>query len=152
MTKLTLSLILLTASLLFSCSDNKEATPVDESKLHILHETVVVEAVYFHEKNKYTVASIEDKELKMISLPHYGHQNLKPRIFIDVPAGEKSWYEVKYERKSKNSNLRKTHFNDNVNNYEVKPFIHIHISSIDQLNTADWNNGKFGSGKTTRIN
>lgn len=149
MTKLSLSLIILSASLLFSCSGNKEITPAEEAELHIFHEKVTVEAVYYHESGRYSVAVLDGNELKMTRLPSGNHRQLTPKIFVDVPAGQNSWYEIKYEKESEFSDIREIYFGKD--SYKIKPFIHIHIHDVNDLNNAGWNHGKFGRGQTVKI-
>jgi hypothetical protein len=122
----------------------------DETKLNVYHEIKKVEAVYYHEIGKYSVAVLEGNEVKMLELPNYKHKNINPKVFMDVEEGQKSWFEIKYEQEDTNNTSRKTYFT-NTHGDKIKPYIHIHIRDINDLNNGGWNHGKFGSGKTIKI-
>ena len=66
----------------------------------------------------------------------YGH-SVKTTVFVDVPEGSNSWYKVDVNFNKMNG---------------MSGIFEIHISSINEVNTARWNHGKFGKGQTSRIN
>lgn len=97
-------------------------------------KTEKIEAVYWHERNQYSVAVKQGNKIKMVMLP--SRHGIDLNIICDVASDESCWYEYNYKN----------------NGYGgVTGFLNIHIRSIDDINTADWNHGKFGSGKTQRI-
>ena len=95
---------------------------------HLYVEKTEIESVYYHELNTFSVAFLYESRLIMVNVP-------KATILLD--ADGKSWYECDYKRNSWNGN--------------TIGGCTIHIKNIDELSTADWNHGKFGSGSTKRI-
>jgi hypothetical protein len=91
------------------------------------------EAVYFHEKNKYSVMTIT-KSGQLKNIKYY--YPVETTVTVDVPEGSKAWYKV------------------DVNHNGCKGMsgtFDIHVHSIKDINTAGWNHGKFGSGQTHQI-
>lgn len=101
------------------------------AKTYIKHE---VDAVYWHEHAKYTVAIIQGDNVEMRQLPFM----VRVSLVTDLGEGQKSWYEC-----SLNYSEWSGHSKDS--------WCRIHIRSLGDLQTAGWNHGKFGSGSTTRI-
>lgn len=93
-----------------------------------------VEAIYWHEKNRYSVATVDGNELSIKVMPTCG---VTPKIIMDVKLGDKSWYFC--ER-----------YYSKFNGYN-NPYCEIHLEGVDSIRTADWNHEKFGSGETARI-
>lgn len=93
-----------------------------------------VDAVYWHEGKRYTVVKINPKngKLTFIKLPS-DKEKVKTEVFID--ATNKCWYEYYYEH-------------DYTGN---EGWCKIHLISLDDLRTADWNHGKLGNGSTVRV-
>ena len=108
------------------------------SKTHIdIKEDI--EAAFYHQSGRYSViVKGENEELISVSMPNW--LDIETKVFTDVKEGEKNWYRVKYTR-------------NNFNGIESDEsnLAEIHIKSVDDLNPADWNYGKFGSGKTEKI-
>lgn len=88
-----------------------------------------IEAFYYHEPGRYTAAVLKDSVVKMIRVPD-------PIIIVD--AKDKEWLVCQYRRNSWNG-----HSDGNC---------YVHLRSVNSMNTAGWNNGKFGKGTTSRIN
>lgn len=96
----------------------------------LLTEPTEIEAAYYHENNRFSVAVLnEDGKLRMVNL-------VRTSVFIEETT-DHNWYECDYS------------YNTWTGKYIGGCSIHLH--SIDGLNTAGWNHGKFGRGDTTRI-
>lgn len=95
-----------------------------------------LDAVYFHEKNRYSGMVVENGVVRTVTLPTY--HELDYTVFTDVKPGERSWYEYRYLW-SELSGVR-------------EGYLHIHIRAVDQIGTACWDHGKLGNGCTQRIN
>ena len=91
--------------------------------------------IYMHEMNLYSFSKIEGNEVKSFRASPYWCQNTK--VFQDLPKEEKMWVEVT------------TLYGDIYGERAVKVEIHIH--DANEIGTAGWNHGKFGSGQTTKI-
>lgn len=100
-----------------------------------MHEKRSVEAIYWHEGDRYSAAIVNGDSVVMHRIPIYNKYRLT--VAIDVKRGEKPWYECSWNFSQMWGATNST--------------CSIHIKSIDSLKTADWNHGKFGSGTTTRI-
>lgn len=97
-----------------------------------------IDAVYWHENDRYTVTTIDNDIVTRVKIPMWGHS--KPStivLYTDVAPDAKSWYDCNWL------------WNNWTGGSDGRCEIHIH--SIDELGTADWNHGKFGTGSTTRI-
>ena len=90
------------------------------------NKTSEIKAAYMHEAGRYSIMVQDANTLSLVKL---GYATIK----TDVTAGSNIWYEATY----------------NGMNECVESTIHLH--SVDDLNTAGWNHGKFGSGTTHRI-
>lgn len=89
----------------------------------------IIQSVYYHEKGRYSVSVMESNRLKMVNVPGV--------VLIVDKDTDHLWYECDYKRNSWNGQT--------VGN------CYIHIRSVNDINTAGWNHGKFGSGTTIRI-
>ena len=98
-----------------------------------------IDAVYWHENEQYTAKVIEpDNSVTDYRLPPWGAgERNSMHLYLDVLPDEQSWYSCtwKYRGLDGSKDCR----------------CEIHIHNLDELGTADWNHGKFGSGSTTRI-
>lgn len=101
-----------------------------------VYEKEEIVAVYYHEGGRYSVMIERDNELVSRELP----RELGTKIFTDIKDGESMWYELRYVSNYLNGLERGA---DNIS--------HIHIRNVNDLKTADWNRGKFGRGKTTKV-
>lgn len=99
---------------------------------HVMGKTEV-DAVYWHEGRRYTFITIdENNKLIFTRVPVFSY---KVKLDVTIDAKNKCWYEYNY-------------ITDWGGAYG---WFKIHLTSLDDLKTADWNHGKFGSGTTTRI-
>ena len=99
-----------------------------------------VDAIYWHEGLRYTIMVENDGVITTRRIPPWGHaMNKNIRLYTDAGPGEKAWYECEWTRNTWTGADLDTAYCD------------MHIHNIDELGTADWNHGKFGSGSTTRI-
>ena len=99
-----------------------------------------IDAIYWHEGLRYTVMVENAGVITKRRLPPWGHAMDKNiTMYTDVEVGEKSWYKCEWARNNWLGPDLDTAYCD------------IHIHSLNELGTADWNHGKFGSGATTRI-
>ena len=97
-----------------------------------------IDAIYWHEGVRYTVSVIDDAGLvSNYKIPPFAEHTGKVLLYTDAEDGEKAWYVCDWL------------FNNMTGSSDGLCEIHIH--NIDELGTADWNHGKFGSGSTTRI-
>ncbi len=98
-----------------------------------------VEAIYWHEGERYTAVTENADVLEHHRIPPFAAGPGAVTLYKDAVPGEKSWYKCEWTR----------------NNWTgADPdlsYCDIHIHSIDELGTGNWNHGKFGSGSTTRI-
>lgn len=94
-----------------------------------------VEAIYWHERNRYSAAIVRGDTIDMHRIPIFSSSDVT--VLQDVPAKEKPWYECEW----KYDGFKGNHGG----------WCNIHIHSVDPLRTADWNHGKFGTGSTKRI-
>jgi hypothetical protein len=94
-----------------------------------------IDALYWHERNRYTVISIdEDGIARQYRIPRFtvGEVNLH----TNLDSTTKPWYKCEWVHNSWTG---------------TEGACDIYIHNLDELGTADWNHGKFGSGSTTRI-
>jgi len=84
-------------------------------------------SVYYHEHGKYSVGIFDTGLLKIKHLPYGAHVD----IWMDVSPEDEMWYDSWDSDKTGGCS--------------------IHIHDIDDIGTAGWNHGKFGSGTTVRI-
>lgn len=115
-------LISLIALLLVGCSD-----PI----VHKYKRDIV--SVYYHEGNDYSVGIFDTGLLTIKRLPPAAHVS----VWLDVSPEDNMWYECDFTRYKFTG--------------DTTGGCNIHMHDIDDLNTAGWNHGKFGSGTTTRI-
>ena len=99
-----------------------------------------IEALYWHEGERYTAVTVNADVVSRQRIPPWGHAMDKNiRLYTDAEPSEKAWYKCEWTR------------NDWFGADLDTAFCGIHIHNLDELGTADWNHGKFGSGSTTRI-
>ena len=98
-----------------------------------------VEAIYWHEGERYTAMTNNADVITRHRIPPYHGVYSSVTLYTDVPADEKSWYKCEWDFRPLDGADTDTAYCD------------IHIHNLDELGTADWNHGKFGSGSTTRI-
>lgn len=93
-------------------------------------------AVWKHEVGRYSITYKEGHELIDYNFNKDG-RSVYPSfsIIADVPEDSNMWYEARYDL--------------NANMSTAKVFIH--VRSIDDINGAGWNYGKFGRGSTERV-
>ena len=88
-----------------------------------------IEAFYYHEQGRYTAAILSDSVLTMVRVR---------AAIITMDARGKPWYECDYMH--------------DINISQHKGACYVHLRSINDINTAGWDHGKFGSGTTSRLN
>lgn len=98
-----------------------------------------IEALYWHEGERYTAVTINADVVSRHHIPPYYDVYRSVTLYTDVEPDEKSWYECGWTWNPWSGTDTDTAYCD------------IHIHDLDELGTADWNHGKFGSGSTTRI-
>ncbi len=96
----------------------------------VINDKKEVAAVYWHEYNRYSVSIVNDGVVNMYRLPY--------RVLVFTGA-KKPWYLCKGKHRSWDGVYKGS-------------YCELHLRSIDNLLNASWNHGKFGSGKTERIN
>jgi len=128
--KKTVLLLLAVCFIAYGCSENQ-----DKTEERVIKNIV---AVYWHEYNFYSFAvEHEDSSISMESFGKYAcSQGNIVKLFHDVPNEEKMW--AKAEIGTGHCDLIKS--------------LAIHLHSIEDINGAEWDNGKFGSGTTIRVN
>ena len=99
-----------------------------------------VDAVYWHEGTKYTVA-VENADLvTQKRLPPWGGaMDKNVRLYTDVAGSDSSWYKCEWEWSNWNGADLDTAYCD------------IHIHSLDELVTADWNHCEYDNGLIEQI-
>ncbi len=99
-----------------------------------------IDAIYWHEGTRYTAMTNNADVISTHRIPPFHPVTARSvNVYADVAEDESSWYECDWTRNNWTGTDTTTAYCD------------IHIHSIDELGTADWNHGKFGSGSTTRI-
>lgn len=88
-----------------------------------------VDAVFWHEHNRFSVMYLEKEEIIIKELP---------RIKISLYEGTPTRYECVYSW-------------SNLTGMDDSGYCSIYISSLEALQTGSWNHGKLDSGTTTRI-
>jgi len=101
----------------------------------VVTEENTVEAIYWHEHNRYSAAILNGSTLDMHRIPY--HHIGSVTVFTDLESGKKPWYKCQW----KENGFSGKHDSN----------CEIHIKDVDSLRTADWNHGKFGTGTTSRI-
>ena len=96
----------------------------------------VIEGVFFHENQRYSVITKDSNNLKIVSIPTY-NRSLPKLIFTDVGPNENMWYSCSYQWNSFTG--------------DVKGDCEIHIRNTKDIVGGSWNHGKFGQGSTIRI-
>lgn len=95
---------------------------------------IFFDRLFFHERDFYSVLIVkEDKTVEHKFF--YTNQYNKITLICDVEKGDRMWFE-----EFKNGNW-----------VERTLDVIIHIHSVDDLNGAGWNHGKFGNGMTVPI-
>ena len=99
----------------------------------ITKETGQIIAVWKHEPNVYSVTIKEGKNT-LIDKDFRRHSAVYPKYSLidDVSENSNMWYEATYD-----DGFCET--------------VVIHVRSINDINNAGWNHGKFGSGSTERV-
>jgi len=98
-----------------------------------------IDALYWHERDRYTIKTIENGLVSDVHIPPWGGHTINNavEVFVDVEPHQKSWYKCNW---TWNGWLG----SDN-------EYCELHIHDLNEIGTAGWNHGKFGSGSTTRI-
>lgn len=123
----TISVISVLLSLIMGCTPNKDIS---------IKPTEII-AVYMHNVGVYSVAiSGGQNSITITKVTKYAGITVK--LIADVNVDESMWY-----------SCRGILFPGGVSD---DASCEIHIRSIDDIKGAGWNNGKFGSGSTERIN
>ena len=86
-----------------------------------------IQAIFYHEKGSYTLVTNGERS-QLVMTTFYG---AKVTIFRDIPQNRDPWALVQKDGGEER--------------------VEIHIRSIDDINGAGWNHGKFGSGTTVKI-
>jgi len=123
MIKKTILILAVLVSLLGVYGCDKPYTDISEKEN--------VSAVFYHDLNKFSVAVSNGEELRFIRM-------IFP-VSIVIDAKESAWYECQGKTRSWDGATKES-------------FCNIHLRSIDDLVGGEWDNGKFGRGKTIRIN
>jgi len=119
--------LLLTTILLSSCSGEPRFVERE------------VDAIYWHEYQRYTAMTENAGMIEKHNIPPWGTARAGAvKLYTDVDANTKAWYKCDYRW-------------SNWVGANADASCEIHIHNLDELGTADWNHGKFGSGPTTRI-
>lgn len=100
-------------------------------------KTITLEGVgdhlYWHEGIRYTIKSVTDSgEVKSFKMPY----RVMVRLFEDKSIKSGVRYRCEYTTSGWSGN---------------KGWCKIYINSVEDLQTANWNHGKFGSGTTKRL-
>jgi len=99
-----------------------------------------VEAIYWHEGQRYTAVTENAGLISHHNIPPWGHAvSGAISLYKDLGADEKAWYKCEWDWNAWNGADHDT------------AYCEIHIHSLDELGTGNWNHGKFGSGTTSRI-
>ncbi len=98
-----------------------------------IFETIEPDAVYWHEGSKYSYKIFDGSQI--ITKSFYAH-----KVYS---TSSPTYIEHRYRLKE-DGNIAEGHDHEN-NNWIL------YLNSLDELGTAGWNHGKFGSGTTTRI-
>ena len=125
---LFLVVVLLFLVLMCRCGENK----------HTPFQYTNIQAVYYHERCWYSFAwsdtNANNAEIQILSFNGY---NTIVKIYADVPPTNSMWIAGDMIEKGGG---------------RVRYDYNIHIHNVNDINTAGWNHGKFGTGTTTRIN
>lgn len=128
-TKIIGILLLLSLLLLTSC------------KTKLVENSGEAEALWFHEHNHYSVSITAGNTIfNKIIRGGAGFDKPDVRIIKDVSMGNPIRYEIRYWYNEFYGWTKKE-----------DGYIRIHIRSIDDINGAGWNHGKFGKGTTSRV-
>jgi hypothetical protein len=95
-----------------------------------------ITAVYFHEHSRYSVATVINNNLIIKELP-YKYGRVPVTITTDISVNEQMWY--------------KCEGSYNTWTVVVTGGCEIHIRDTNDIDTGSWNHGKFGTGRTVRI-
>ena len=118
-------LILLPIFLLSACSVEDRSSGGD------------IDAIYWHENDRYTVLTIDNYKITKARIPPWAERGGTVELYNDVAPDESSWYKCAWTY--------------NIWYGYDDGYCEIHIQDLNELGTADWNHGKFGSGSTKRI-
>jgi len=123
-------------SILMFVEPNKE---VKEKTPSLVSFSGKIDALYWHGKKRFTVATVEEGKLILKELPNAGH--IAKNVYMDAVEGEQGTYDCRYEWSEWIEWIGAQKGGE----------CNIHIHSLDSMRTADWNKGKFGSGSTVRM-
>lgn len=121
-------LLLISAVMVFNTF--KGCNPFAEQ---IIEGKRIVDDIYWHEGKRFSAMVMQGNRMTFHKIPQ--HHNATFTLICD--ATDKPWYEYHFIR-TEMAGVR-------------EGWLRIHIRSKNDLKTADWNHGKFGSGKTTKI-
>jgi len=110
---------------------------ITSCQYHKKIEQLEVDAIYWHEKQKYSAAIIIDNQIILKNITYGCGWNNPVKIYHDVPQNKKSWYKCEWL------------YNKSMGRKNTQCEIHIH--GLNSIKTAGWDHGKFGSGLTIRI-
>lgn len=96
-----------------------------------------IDAIYWHEGRRYTAMTENAGLIEQHKIPPWGGYGGSVTLYKDVASDAKLWYKCEWDWNGLNGSSNEV--------------CEIHIHSLDDLGTADWDHGKFGSGSTTRI-
>ena len=96
-----------------------------------------IDAIYWHENDRYTIMTINSDIVTKHRIPPWNGYGGTIELYQDVDPDNSSWYKCDWKYNSI------VGFEDG--------YCEIHIHNLNELGTADWNHGKFGSGSTKRI-
>ncbi|MDB4461374.1 hypothetical protein N9043_00325 [bacterium] len=97
-----------------------------------------IESLYYHELGEYSYSTLKDGELKFYDLPRDRRSNNRGytlKIIAVAKGLKKPYVKCKYSYKS---------------GY-ISGYCSVYVRGVNDIGTAGWTNGKFGSGTTTRV-
>ena len=119
------TLILLSIALLSACGVEDKSSGGD------------IDAIYWHENDRYTVMTIDNDIVSKFKITPWSDYGGTVELYRDVDPDESSWYKCTWTYSPWSGS--------------DDGYCEIHIHDLNELGTADWNHGKFGSGSTKRI-
>lgn len=96
-----------------------------------------IDAIYWHERDRYTVMTINNDKITKHRIPPWAERGGTVELYNDVAPDKLSWYKCTWTY--------------NIWSGHDDGYCEIHIHNLNELGTAGWNHGKFGSGSTKRI-